>query len=432
MRRINAARALTLCYGARVSAGAHGIFSEAVDDNKAMNTGTADAVTTHGMQGDTVAPDWPLLNAEELRALAKGFDALGGPHRLLWHSPRPFSAAALVQTRRGTLFVKRHDARVRDVASLGEEHRFIAHLSARGISVPAVLCDADGRTAVAVDRWVYEVHERCRGADTYREAHSWTPVRTRAHARALGRSLAQLHLAARDFNAPARAARPLLASFDIVGCGKLEVALERFVAQRPALAAFLGTENWRDRVLQTLEPTHRLLRPLLDLLDPLWAHNDWHASNLFWTHSGPDAQVQATIDFGLSNRGVAVADLAIALERNTIAWLDFDENAGDVAGAIGQPSLATALLAGYCSVRPLSALERDALLLLLPLAHVEYALSEVDYFQGIVGNERNAQLAYSGFLLGHVQWFNGQHGRAYLAELREWMRGEARAQPGQR
>lgn len=393
------------------------------------NCNFAGETAVHGMKGTLSAPDWAPLTDDELRALADKFAVLVCPLRLLWRSPRPFSAAALVQTASGTVFfVKRHDSRVRDVSSLLEEHRFIAHLRAHGILVPGVIPSRCNDTAVAIDRWTYEVHELAPGVDAYRQAHSWTPVRSIGQARALGSALARMHLAAIGFDAPARLPRPLMAGLDIVGSVNLASALERFVMQRPAVAAFLGGANWRERVLEALDPTHALLRPLLSSLDPLWVHNDWHASNLFWTDQSANAQVSAIIDFGLCNRGVAMADLATALERNTIAWLEFDLPAQQDVGAIGRAPLAQALLQGYSTVRPLQPIEREALPLFLSLAHVEYALSEVEYFHEIVGNDANARLAYPDFLLGHVAWFDSHHGRQYVEALRSVLEsGDGRA-----
>jgi Ser/Thr protein kinase RdoA (MazF antagonist) len=376
---------------------------------------------THGMDAGTAAPDWAPLSIPDIGALAPHFPELSAPERLLWHSPRPFSSAARVQTAAGEWFVKRHDARVRDVRGLLEEHGFIAHLGARGVPVPAVRRSAAGATALALGSWTYEVHALAPGVDAYRDAHSWTPARSTAHARALGRALAQLHLAAQGYEAPARAVAPLVGGFDIVGSADLPRALDAYLEQRPAVTRFLDGAA-RDRMLAVLGPWHATLRPLLPELGTLWVHNDWHASNLFWTDRSTEAQVRAIIDFGLCNRGCAVADLATALERNTIAWLDQPSEGADggneVARDIGRAPLALALLEGYASIRALNVAERHALPALMALAHVEFALSEVDYFHGVVANEDNARLAYPGFLLGHVRWFEGRHGREYLAALR--------------
>jgi Ser/Thr protein kinase RdoA (MazF antagonist) len=373
------------------------------------------APLSHGMDAGLTAPDWPPLTLAEVRALAPRYGALEGPLRVLWHSPRPFSAAARVRAGAGEVFIKRHDLRVRDAVALREEHAFIGHLRAQGFGVPQVLANREGQTATTLGARVYEVHAVVAGEDAYRDVHSWVPAHSAADARAMGRALAQLHGAAQGFAAPARPPRPLLAGIDIVGAADLATALDRFLAQRPAVADFLGQELGVAPLLDAMNPWHTQLRPLLPALVRHWVHNDWHASNLFWDPGVVPRTVCAAIDFGLSNRGWAISDLATALERNTIAWLEPGE-------AIGRLPLARALLEGYCAVRPLTAAERIALPLVLPLAHVEYALSEVDYFHGILGNDENAKLACPKFLLGHLQWFAGGEGGAYLDAVVEQLR----------
>jgi Ser/Thr protein kinase RdoA (MazF antagonist) len=363
------------------------------------------------MDAGLTTPDWPPLTLGEVQSLAPRYPALEGPLRILWHSPRPFSAAARVQTALGEVFIKRHDDRVRDVAALLEEHAFIAHLRERGIGVPTVLLNREQSTATALGARTYEVHAPVNGIDAYRDVHSWVPVHTMADGRALGSALARLHGAARGFAAAPRPPRPLLAGIDIVGDADLAGALQRYLVERPAVAAFLAENGGPAPLVEALQGWHARLLPLLPGLERIWVHNDWHASNLFWSGSGDARQVTAAIDFGLCNVGWAMADLATALERNTIAWLE----AGD---SIGRPHLAEAVLEGYCAVRPPTAAERLALPLLLPLAHVEYALSEVDYFRGILGSDANARLAYPQFLLGHVAWFSGPAGAEFLAAVR--------------
>ena len=55
--------------------------------------------------------------------------------------------------------------------------------------------------------------------------------------------------------------------------------------------------------------------------NPLWTHNDLHASNLFWSDNSPHARATAVIDFGLADRTNAVYDIAQAIERNIVEWL---------------------------------------------------------------------------------------------------------------
>jgi Ser/Thr protein kinase RdoA (MazF antagonist) len=145
----------------------------------------------------------------------------------------------------------------------------------------------------------------------------------------------------------------------------------------------------------------------------LWTHNDWHASNLLWSDGDSEPTVTTVLDFGLSDRTTAVYDLATAIERNTIPWLDIHEG----IPAPADLGLVSALVNGYRSARPLSAHEREALVAALPLVHVGYALAEIDYFQGSTHSVENADLAYEAFLIGHCGWFESDQGRSLLRHL---------------
>ena len=121
------------------------------------------------------------------------------------------------------------------------------------------------------------------------------------------------------------------------------------------------------------------------------------------------------IDLGLANRTFAVHDLAVAIERSAVAWLDLP---GTGQAAVDIPAV-DALLDGYVSVRPLTRAELAALAALLPVVHLEYALSEVEYFAGVVRSPENSALAYDGYLIGHARWFGTPEGRALLSHLRQ-------------
>ena len=54
--------------------------------------------------------------------------------------------------------------------------------------------------------------------------------------------------------------------------------------------------------------------------------------------------------------------------------------------------------------------------LLLPVVHVEYALSEADYFTGVAVSPGHADLAYE-YLIGHARWFGQPPGAALLGFL---------------
>ncbi|MFF4394591.1 phosphotransferase enzyme family protein [Streptomyces sp. NPDC001480] len=347
----------------------------------------------HGLGTDPVEPDWPPLTDGEVTAVV-------GPARVLWRSPRPLSAAAVVERGGRRLFVKRHHVSVRSPEGLAEEHAFLRHLRDRGAPVVEVL------DTVARGEWTYEVHSAGVGTDLYREALSWSPFRSLAHARAAGRALARLHLAAEGFDAPPRRVQPLVASFTVfAGPDDPLPRLERYVTERPALAEGLAGFPWRADTHRVLLPLHERLAPRLPQLEPLWTHNDWHASNLLW---GEDGEVSTVLDFGMSDRTTAVHDLATAIERNAVQWLR--------PGFPVREEDAVALLDGYQSVRPLAPAESAALPTLLPLVHAEFALSELDYFHGVTHSPENTRLAYE-YYVGHAEWFTGPSGRGLLERL---------------
>lgn len=410
----------------------------------------------HGMDGRLVTPDWAPLKLAEVRALLRQFPECGEPIRILSVSPRPFSAASVVATRSGRVFVKRHHRTVRDREGLLEEHRFLAHLLAHCASVPRVFASKTGETAIEIDEWTYEVHEAPAGVDLYGEAISWTPFRTEAHARSAGTALARLHLASEGFDAPRRGVRPLVASFTIFAAWDAGAEMNRYLSARAALAGHAMVRRCCDETLELLAPFHAELQPLMATLKPMWTHNDLHASNLLWSDAGEDARATAVIDFGLSDRTNAVHDLAQAIERNVVEWIELEkqglgirdqgsENSGQCAVDSGQRIRLTgdgvdgvpvhvdhliALLDGYEAVRPLSHEEAEALRPMTALCHAEFALSEADYFLDVLHSEEKARMAYDPYLVGHARWFRGTGGKKLLDAIGQWADEHGRREEG--
>jgi len=358
-----------------------------------------------------VQADWPPLTDEDVSMVLAGAPA-GAV--VTWHSPRPMSAAGLVSWRGASVFVKRHHVRVRTAGQLADEHAFAAYLRGRGQPVPPVLRLADGSTATRRGDFVYEAHQLAEGIDLYRDAVSWSPFAGPGHARAAGEALARLHLAAEGFAAPQRPPGVLMSGCAVTMSADPVGQLRRILASRPRLARYLTGRPWRADVTRYLLPAIDRAGPLCGRLPRQWGHGDWHPSNLTWTGSGPGARVAGVLDLGLANRTFAMHDLAIAVERSTVAWLDLAET--------GQASVDVeamdAMLDGYASLRPVSRAEAAALAGILPVAHLEFALSEVEYFAGVVRSAVNAELAYHGYLIGHARWFAGPDGCAVLDHLR--------------
>lgn len=363
----------------------------------------------HGMGIAMEAPTWPAITPDEAAAVLARFPAAARIDTLRWHSPRPFSAATLIHAGGGALFLKRHDCRVRTTAGLAEEHDFIAHLAAAGMRVPEVFRTADGASAVALGEWTYELHRQGAGDDVYRDRPSWTPFLSQAHAHAAGVALARLHQASRGFDAPARVAQPLVASFGILSAVNPLAAADAYVAARPALAAFLARRPWRRQLSSLFAAAGNGLAHRIADQEPLWTHNDWHPSNLLWSANGT---VETVFDFGLADRTCAAHDLAIAIERTAFAWLELGDGRD---GAIADPAAALSLMAGYGTIRPLDRAVVDTVIQLLPLVHIEFALSEVAYFAGVVDDLDAAARAWDGYLLGHADWFRSTPGQHFLA-----------------
>ena len=387
-------------------------------------------VKAHGMDGTLVEPDWPPLNLDEARALLSQFPGCGEPIEILFFSPRPFSAASVVATRSGRVFIKRHHRTVRDAEGLLEEHRFVAHLLANGAPAPRVFANASGQTAIEMGEWTYEVHEAPEGVDLYQDALSWTPFRTAAHAHSAGQALARLHRASVGFAAPRRKPRPLVAGFTIFAAQDPGAAMECYLAAHPALARNPAVREDCKQALELLAPFHAQLLPLLPALPPLWTHNDLHASNLLWSDDGPEARATAIIDFGLADRTNAVHDLAQAIERNIVEWLALIEDSAHPEDAPVHLDHLFALLDGYESLRPLSVEEAAALMPMTALCHAEFALSEADYYLAALHSQANARLCSEGYLVGHARWFAGAGGDRLLHGLRRW--AEARDRKSER
>ncbi len=366
-----------------------------------------------------VKADWPALTDDEVRAVLRHFDRYHGvgarrESYVTWRSPRPMSAAALVHSANETVFVKRHHVAVRTPERLRVEHQFSSYLRARGQALPAVLRCANGDTVVRDGDVLYEVHARATGVDLYRDVPSWYPFTSLDHARAAGRALARFHRAARDFSLPPSVPGVLASSTAIVAAADPMAELDRIIAARPGLARAVAHRSLVEDFARYHLPIIEKAAPLLRALSSQWGHGDWHPSNLTWSSTSPNVTVEGVFDLGLSNRTFAVHDLAVALERSTVDWLDL-AGTGLVVADLGAVD---ALLDGYEEVQPLDESELAALVAVLPVVHLEYALSEVEYFAEVVRSQVNADLAYDGYFIGHTKWFEQVAGLTLLEHLR--------------
>jgi Ser/Thr protein kinase RdoA (MazF antagonist) len=375
-------------------------------------------VTAHGFEGEWTRPVWPPLTLAFARQVLMNFPEAGDALDILSVSPRPFSSASVIRTEQGEVFLKRHSALVRGVEEIEEEHRFMGHLLGKGVSVPRVLRAVSGATAVLIEDaegvWCAEVQTVPESVDLYREAISWTPFKSMEHARSAGEMLAAMHLAAVDFGEAARKTKQLISSFSIFATKEPKNALYEFLSARPLLKDYVQRSSALDEAMELLTPFHERVFPLLGELRSQWTHNDWHASNLLWSDESDVAQARSILDFGLADRTFAMNDLALAIERDIVEWLELPRCVeAEVEVPVHLDHLC-ALIAGYAEKRGLTRAERVALAPMTALCHAEFALSEADYFLSVLKSEAKAKLAIEGYLLGHVRWFASESGARLL------------------
>uniref|UniRef100_E6QHW3 Aminoglycoside phosphotransferase n=1 Tax=mine drainage metagenome TaxID=410659 RepID=E6QHW3_9ZZZZ len=312
--------------------------------------------------------------------------------------------------------MKRHARFVRSQSALEEEHRLLHHLAQKTSLVRAPFAARDGHTAIILGDWTYEAHPCASGLDLYEDALSWTPYFSLEHARAAGKALAEVHAAAACFVASTRAVSPLVSSSSLVAATDPMGAFRAFLAVRPRLEAWLAKKNPIPIFERMFLPWHARLAPYRAALAPLWTHNDWHGSNLMWRDDSAAAQVSAVIDFGLADVTCAVHDLATAIERSGIEWLCL----GSQKNIPVHLNQIAALLDGYQQRLPLTPMQRHALAAMLPIVHCEFALSEADYFLSVLGDEQRARIAWEGYFLAHLRWFESTAGRALLNFFDRW------------
>ncbi len=383
----------------------------------------------HGLDGAWTRADWAAWTLEEVDVLLREYEGLGRAVELTAVSPRPFSAAARVRTTVGCVFVKRHGCMVRSPGSLAEEHAFAAWLAARTPLVTAPLRARDGRTTITIKvgrvEWTCEAFPIAPGQDVYEHAIAWTPYRNRQHGRAAGASLAEFHLAAREFAAPARSVAPLVTSYTLLPAADPCTAFAAYLAARSKLEMWLDKQRGNSAAEAVFArwflPQHERLRESMrnessKVLQPLWTHNDWHGSNLMWSSAGEDARVTAVVDFGLADRTCAAHDVATAIERCAVDWLAL----GNGGVPIARVEQAAALLDGYEERVRLTRPERAAIAAMLPIVHCEFALTEMDYFLRVLGDEQRARVAWETYFIGHCAWFESFEGMRWMEWMQAW------------
>jgi homoserine kinase type II len=210
-----------------------------------------------------------------------------------------------------------------DAAALPFCLAFMNHVQAKGVPAPVVIADENGALTRDLAGKPAIITTFLNGA--------WPKIQTPAQCRLMGETLARLHLAAADFTGARINPMGLPQWLHLVGaCGTRADEVEAGLAAELQMAL-------RD-VAAAL--------PSKDALPHGAVHADAFPDNVFFK----DEKLSGVIDFYYACTDFFAYDLMLALN----AWCF------DAQGAHDAPKSA-ALLAGYESLRPLSAPERAAL-----------------------------------------------------------------------
>ncbi len=374
-------------------------------------------VEPHDDALEVVAPWLEPLSPEEIADVLACYEGMGEFREVVRVSERPYSAGSLVRTDRGQFFVKKRPSSWRTREDLEREHTLIRHLRGKGFPTPRVHANRADVSVTVMSGWLYEVFDRARGEDVYRRAHSWTPFRSLEHARSAGETLAKFHVAVKDSPVAApRPVSPMTARFELARRPDLIDAIGELAERLPALGEYLEERPWQEEIASVYNPFHRSVTPLLARAEGWTTHGDWHGNNLFFHGDS----VSDVIDFHLADYSFKMYDLAVALDRNAILWLEIQRGEEEAV----RRDVIDAILRGYERVSPLSASERELLPALLPIHQLDLALTNIAYYDGIERDRARADWAFESYLLDHARYYHSDAGRRLLEFLRERLVGD--------
>ena len=367
----------------------------------------------HGMGESLELKDWQDISAADLAQLQRLYPQLQGQAAVLWRSPRPFSSAMLIQVNQAAYFIKRSHRSFRTAADLKQEHQLIQHLADQQLPLPKIICSKDGATAVELDDWSYEVHEKAPGLDLYADHLSWKPFFCAAHAAQAGQMLAALHKAAENYPAvQGRSAQQLISNQDLLLSDDIAQAIRQRIQNSPALSAYFADQELDQAWLSQLAHVHEKIQAPMQRAPKIWTHNDLHASNLLWSENSDQAEISTVIDFGLTDRNSAIYDLAVTVERNFIDWLALNQTQDIHIDEAGLQAFIQAYVKHAHPLKELAILPE-----LIKIVHTDFAVSELEYFAGITRNFKHADAAYHDWLIAHTDWFFKLQGQQFCQKL---------------
>lgn len=289
------------------------------------------------------------LGEPELADIAGGFE-LGAVRGMRAIAAGTINSNFAVETERGAWFVRVNEGK--SLADVAWEAQLVAALAAGGVVTPPPVLARDGRPYAplgATGKWV--------SVFPWRGGRHLDPAEiTAGGAGEFGAALASLHRT--GLTLPADWRRRSIydhdhlvaryARFAASGDPELSRAIEIL---REELAAASAATSVRDRA------THGII------------HGDLFRDNVLWEAG----RLVAILDFEQASGGSLAYDLAVCL--NDWCWRPSGQSPGP-AGAV-RIDLAAELLAGYQSVRPLTAADREALLIEVRAAAARFTITRI-------------------------------------------------------
>ena len=346
---------------------------------------------------------WDDFSESELSDLLSRFPDAGSFVRVVRPGGRPLNVSALVETERGTFFVKRRLASTRTPSMLTEEHRFVDHVRRAGIPTPEFIRTREGHTFCTQSEWLVEVQTSADGDDLYVGRHTWQPFLSETHALSLGETFRRIRDAAASFpSVPVGEVGSPSGRFVLAKADDLADAVAKKIDSEPASRAFFESRRAWLKELDVFEPFLEVVRTWLRETPESWVHGDPQANNCLYRND----KVASVIDFHLSAPAPPLLDLAVAVDRNTLLWLDILAGNDDAADWRGLE----ALLKGY---GPLTAEETKVLPALVAVCQLDFAIELMQYYLRVERSPSKATWCWEAYLVGHTRWHLSDAGRRF-------------------
>ncbi|MBM4343534.1 MAG: pentapeptide repeat-containing protein [Deltaproteobacteria bacterium] len=334
--------------------------------SRALAIGDIDLAQRAEQRLRRVSPDQRLwdLQLKHLDLTAQAFAELvrtrwgnlGAVRSLRWVALGAHGPTARLVTDSGVFYAKRYNGLTRPTPSVAFTHRAARFASERGFLVPVAVPDDAGDDGMPFAGDLLALYPDVQGASL--DGPDLDP----AGAERMGAVLARLHLAGLGFGGSGRPRGGIRAGTRVLRHPSPRGAWLTLLGQDAACAAAFQRHALGERILGLLDATARRLRPVLAECPTGLVHGDFAGGNVLLRRDG----ALSVVDWDLCDHDVLAWDLARCADLLAVQW-----STDAAAPLVVRPDLLRAVVAGYASVRSLSAAEWSALPLLVAASRVD-------------------------------------------------------------